>query len=80
MVPFIKKYHSNDDNVFWSDLASAHYAEPTIDFLCENLINNVDKPDNSANMPEVRPIERFWARLKEDVYMNGWEASNLEEL
>ena len=80
LLPFIKKHHGQDDYVFWSDLASAHYAESAIDFLCENLINHVDKPDNPANVPEIRSIEKFWALLKAEVYKEGWEARNLKEL
>jgi hypothetical protein len=26
LVPFIKKYHSDDNYIFWPDLAPAHYA------------------------------------------------------
>ena len=49
-------------------------AEHSLDFLCENLIHYVDKVDNPANLPEVRPKEDFWSRLKAKVYENHWEA------
>ena len=51
-----------------------------MDFLCENLIHHVDKVDNPANLPEVRPIEGFWSILKAKVYENNWEVKTLHEL
>ena len=54
---FIKKNHSDGNYIFWPGQAGCHYAEHSLDFLCENLIHYADKVDNSANVPEVRPIE-----------------------
>ena len=51
-----------------------------MNFLCENLIHHVDKVDNPANLPEVRPIEDFWSILKAKVYENNWEAKTLHQL
>ena len=36
--------------------------------------------DNTANLPEVRPIEDFWSILKAKVYENNWEAKSLHQL
>ena len=52
LVPFIQRYHSKSNYVFWPDLASSHYAETVIDYFIENSINHVDKVDNPANLPE----------------------------
>ena len=41
---------------------------------------DVDKVDNAANLPEVRPIEDFWSLLKAKVYENNWEAKTLHQL
>jgi len=79
-LPFIKKYHSDGNYIFWPDLASSHYAEHAIDFLCENLVHHVDQTDIPANLPEARPIEDFWALVKNKVYVKNWEAKNLEQL
>ena len=46
------------------DQAGCHYAEHSLDFLCDSLIHNVDKVNNPANLPEVRPIEDFWSKIK----------------
>ena len=76
----IKKFHSEDEFVFWPDLASSHYAESVCDIYIEEKINFVEKYENPANLPECRPIEVFWAILKGQVYANNWKASNLSEL
>ena len=60
--------------------SSCHYAEHSLDFLCENLIHHADKIDKPANLPEVRPIEDFWSILKAKVYENNWEAKSLHQL
>ena len=80
LLPFIEAHHADGNYAFWPDLASSHYADNTLDFLLENGINHVDKNDNPANLPEVRPIEDFWSLLKGEVYKNGWKASNLTQL
>ena len=58
LLPFIKTNHFDGNYIFWPD------AEHSLDFLCENLIHHVDKVDNPANLPEVRPIEDFWSKIK----------------
>lgn len=80
LIPFIKKHHSTDDLIFWPDLASSHYAESVCDFMMESKIPFVEKYENPANVPECRPIEKFWAILKGRVYADGWRAKNLVEL
>jgi len=80
LLPFINKYHSDKNFIFWPDLASSHYAETSLDFMIENSIDHVDKMDNPANLPEARPIEDFWSILKGKVYEDGWEATTLHQL
>ena len=33
LVEFIEQNHSQDDYIFWPDLASAHYAKDTVEFF-----------------------------------------------
>ena len=80
LLPFIKKYHLDNNYIFWPDLASSHYAETVLDFMLENSIQYVDKVDNPANLPEARPIEDMWSIIKGKVYENGWEATSLHQL
>ena len=80
LIPFIKKYHQEDEFIFWPDLASSHYAETVCDFMIESKINFVEKYENPANLPECRPIEQFWAILKQKVYNGNWKAKNVDQL
>jgi hypothetical protein len=66
--------------IFWPDLASAHYAKTVIANLHAEKVKFVEKKDNPANMPEVRPIEDFWGIIKAEVYKNNWQAKNLVQL
>ena len=72
--------HSDGNYIFWPDQAGCNYAEHSFYFLCKNLIHYVDKVDNPANLPEVRPIEDFWSILKAKVYEDNWEAKTLHQL
>ena len=72
LVPFINKYHSNGNYVFWPDLASSHYAYSVTDRLEEQNIPFVPTDMNPANLPEASPIEDFWAILNEKcIWMAG---------
>jgi hypothetical protein len=55
-----KKY---EKIVFWPHLASAHYANDTLVRLEDLKIEYV---------PQIRPIEKFWANLKRKVYSNNY--------
>lgn len=80
LLPYIKKNYSNEDYVFWPDLASSHYSRIVQDFFKQNNINFVARDDNPANTPELRVIEDFWGVLKTNVYRKGWEAKTTDQL
>jgi hypothetical protein len=80
LLPFIRKYHVNDNYVFWPDLASSHYARKVTTWLEEQNIDFVPRDINPANLPEVRPIEDFWAYLKRKVYADNFQAKTVAEL
>ena len=80
LFPFIQKHYSKEKYVFWPDLASSHYAESVMDYYIENSINFVEKYENPANCPELRPIEDFWSILKGAVYKGGWVAKDIGQL
>ena len=80
LVPFIGKYHLNNDYKFWPDLASSHYANKVVDYYRAQNINFVEKSENPANVPEARPIEDFWAILKGEVYKGGWKTDDFDVL
>lgn len=77
---FIEKYHRKEKIVFWPDLASSHYAKSTIENLKDKKIEFVPKEMNPPNVPQLRPIETFWANLKRKVYENGYRAKNVDSL
>uniref|UniRef100_A0A158P5B2 Tc1-like transposase DDE domain-containing protein n=1 Tax=Tetranychus urticae TaxID=32264 RepID=A0A158P5B2_TETUR len=76
---FIKKYHPNSPVLFWPDMATVHYAKPVMQWLAENDIDFVEKDENCPNLPQARPIEKFWALCKAEYAKEKNTASNLEE-
>ena len=62
------------------DLASAHYANDTLDFLRRENIRFIPKAANPPSVASLRPIEDFWAALKKEVYDGGWEATLISAL
>ena len=62
------KQYPDDNNLFWVDFTSSHYAKNVIALLDSESINFVIKKDNPANCPEIRLIEDFWGYLKGLVY------------
>lgn len=80
LIPFIKQYYSDGQYVFWPDLASSHYASSVQQYLRDQNVTFVPKNMNPANVPKARPIEDFWALLKQKVYNDNWQATNIEQL
>ena len=77
---FIDKYHPNDKCIFWPDLARAHYSFATQTELRRLGIEFVPEDQNPPNVPQLRPIERFWGYLKRTVYSEGWTAEDIPQL
>lgn len=71
LIPYIRNNYENGQYVFWPDQASAHYAKIVTDHLHSETVEFVEKVNNPANVPEICPIEDFWAILKAQVYKNG---------
>ena len=80
VVPFIQENHGDGRYWFWMDLASAHYANDTLDFLREENIRFIPKDANPPSVASLHPIEDFWAALKKEVYDGGWEATSMTAL
>lgn len=75
--PLIKKH--NVRCVFWSDLASCYYAGKVTDWLKAKKVDFLPKDMNPANVPQLRPIEKYWAKMKRKMQTNGKCASDIEE-
>lgn len=80
LLPFIKKNYPHRNYVFWPDLASCHYSKETQSFMHAYKVNFVPKDSNTPNVPNLRPIEKFWCHLKQGVYANGWKPNNWNEM
>ena len=74
---FIKKHHSDGNYIFWADLATSHTGGTTTRFLRKLKIPYIPVFENPPNVPQMRPIETFWALLKRKVYSKGWKAKNI---
>ncbi|CAH1104565.1 unnamed protein product [Psylliodes chrysocephalus] len=59
LVNFIKEHHANDNIMFCPDLASAHYARATCEWLEAQNVPFVPKQDNPPNVPQARPIGKI---------------------
>lgn len=64
LLPFIREYHNNQRMLFWPDLARCHYANAVRNWLNERRIPYVEEEENAPNVPQARPIERFWSLCK----------------
>jgi len=73
LLPFIK----NRPVVFWPDMATCHYTREITNFLQSESIQFVEKSKNAPNVPQARPIERFWALCKREYAKREVPAKNL---
>ncbi|KAF2880901.1 hypothetical protein ILUMI_25277 [Ignelater luminosus] len=62
LLPFLRKHSISI--LFWPDLVSCHYSTKTINWYNLNNINIVPKEVNPPNCPELRPIKKYWTRIK----------------
>ena len=80
VIPFIREKYGNCRYYFWPDLASAHYANATQQFLKDEGIRYIPKNDNPPAVAFFRPIEDLWVALKKEKYGSRWEAEDLAQL
>ena len=80
LLPFVDKYHSNGNILFWPDLARSYYSKIVQQRLNEKNILYVSLVDNPPNVPQARPIEVIWTILERKIYENNWEANNIDHL
>ena len=80
LVPFLKKHHSDGQYILRPDGATAHYEKLAINAYNHNNIKYLKRNENPPNVPQLRPIEKFWAHLKRKVYANDWKGKNLSQL
>lgn len=66
LLPFIKQHKGQalDEHLFWPDLASCHYSKVVQEWYVQNNVRVVPKYANPPFVPELRPIEKYWAIIK----------------
>lgn len=65
LLPFYKKH--NTKPLFWPDLASIHYSHKTVEWYNANQVEFVAIEANPPNCPHLRPIETYWAIIKQKL-------------
>jgi hypothetical protein len=77
LTPFLEEYHKKSKIFFWPDLATCHYRQEVIQWMnCQNF-EFVKKDENAPNVPQVRPIERYWAECKKEFKNRKCSLKNL---
>ncbi len=80
LVPFLREKHSDNNYLFWPDLASSHYTKEKLETFKQHDVRYVPKDMNPPNIPQLRPIEDLWAQLKQKVYENDWSTHSIPKL
>lgn len=74
LLPFLNSH--NTPTLFWPDLASCHYSKKTLEWYSANKVNFVPLDHNPPNCPHLRPVERYWAFVKNKLLKTGKVAKN----
>ena len=53
IIPSIEKHHSDDEYIFWPDLAISHYAKAVVDYMDNKNVNFVKIENNPVNLLEI---------------------------
>jgi hypothetical protein len=77
LLPFIDQHYQRGQVLFWPDLATAHYQKDVLAALQEYGIEVVPRKKNPPNLPQARPIERYWALVKQIYHRRKKPAKNL---
>lgn len=65
LLPFLRSH--NVPPLFWPDLASIHYSKSVVQWYLANEVNFVPMNANLPNRPHLRPIETYWAIIKQKL-------------
>lgn len=69
ILPFIKAHEGPVK--FWPDLASCHYSREVLQWYRDNGVDFIEKDLNPPNCPQFRPIEKYWAIVKQKLKKSG---------
>ena len=78
LISFIK---FNNNAIFLPDCATSHYSKNVLEYFKqpENRVL-VQRHFNPPKVRELRPIEQFWAILKQKVFCKGYVTNNKDTL
>ena len=79
LIPWIKEEYGAQNVVFWPDMASCHYAKKVIAILRAENIDFVERAENAPNLPQGRPIERFWALCKKEMSVDIRDINHMDK-
>lgn len=74
LLPFIKSHSVSP--LFWPDLATVHYSRTVMEWYETNKVIVVPKSCNPPNTPHLRPIEKYWALVKQKLRKGQKIATN----
>lgn len=76
LIPFLRQ-HRTQEFTFMQDNASVHASRSTIQWLESKNIPLLNWP---ACSPDLNPIENVWGILVRQIYRDGRQFNNVEEL
>jgi len=76
LKPFASQFHGIDF-VYQQDNASIHVSQVSRRYFSKENIRLLPWP---ARSPDLNPIENLWGYIVHNVYVNGRQFSNVEEL
>lgn len=74
LLPFLKSH--NGPTLFWPDLAAIHYSANVLQWYESNGVQIVPKELNPPNSPHIRPVEKYWALVKQQLRKHQKIATN----
>lgn len=75
LLPFMRKHRV--PTFFWPDLESCIYSKMALEWYKANNVTLVPKDANPPNCPELRPIEKYWALVKQTLKKTNQEANDI---
>ncbi len=66
LIPFLEEYHKKRKILIWPDLATCYYRQDVIQWMNRQNFKFAKRNENAPNVPQVKPIERYWAEFKKE--------------
>lgn len=78
LVPWIEENFDINNCILWQDMATYHYKPEVREYLESIGLAFISKKENGPNMPQCRPIEKFWALVEREMAAYSTPAKNLK--